>query len=439
MSRLSRIACSTRSAARNVRSSDGAGAGVLQRRADEGAALARLDVLELDDGEQPVVELEGHPVLEVVGGDRRHDRSLGVVVSDRQPSVRTTRESSTRTPPSGPRYTPGSTVTTAPGTRVSVEVALTQGASWMRRPTPWPVPWVKRSPQPAAVMNDRQAASTSLAAHAVAHGGHAARLSLGDEREQLGLLGRRLPQHRRAGHVGVVAVDGGAEVEHQRDRPRGCDGRSGRWWGRPAFGPPATIVSKLGPPAPRRRISLSRARAKSASVGSSSSSTSTLARASPAMSAARWSGPARRRPSRTRRSSTRPTVGTSSLPAKSSGVALLVGPGHVGRLEPDAGARVPAPPPARSRWACCDRPTATRAPTPAPASSCGGLVLVAPVGHEHGRLPRLQHEPRRAAGEAGEVADVHEVAHQQGVAAGLAEAVGDPADPPGDVHGRQAA
>ena len=38
---------------------DGAGAGVLQRGAHERAALARLDVLELDDGEQAVVELRG--------------------------------------------------------------------------------------------------------------------------------------------------------------------------------------------------------------------------------------------------------------------------------------------------------------------------------------------------------------------------------------------
>ena len=37
----------------------GPGAGVLEGRADERAALARLHVLEVDDGEQPVVELAG--------------------------------------------------------------------------------------------------------------------------------------------------------------------------------------------------------------------------------------------------------------------------------------------------------------------------------------------------------------------------------------------
>ena len=51
---------------------DGAGADVLQLGADEGAALARLHVLELDDGEEPLGEVEGHAVLQVVGGDRSH-------------------------------------------------------------------------------------------------------------------------------------------------------------------------------------------------------------------------------------------------------------------------------------------------------------------------------------------------------------------------------
>ena len=35
-------------------------------------ALARLHVLEVDNLEEPVVELEGHAVLQVVGGDGGH-------------------------------------------------------------------------------------------------------------------------------------------------------------------------------------------------------------------------------------------------------------------------------------------------------------------------------------------------------------------------------
>ena len=44
------------------------GADVAQLGADEGAALAGLDVLELDDREQPLGQVEGHAVAEVVGG-----------------------------------------------------------------------------------------------------------------------------------------------------------------------------------------------------------------------------------------------------------------------------------------------------------------------------------------------------------------------------------
>ena len=44
--------------------------------AHEGAALAGLDVLELDDLEQAVVEFEGDPVLQVVDGDLWHVWSL---------------------------------------------------------------------------------------------------------------------------------------------------------------------------------------------------------------------------------------------------------------------------------------------------------------------------------------------------------------------------
>src|SRR4028119_1692576 len=93
ISRLSMTACSTFSPARNVRSicaparevlrggrthappaRDGPpggrpGWGVLELRAHEGTALARLGVLEVDDREQPLREVQGHPVLDVVGGD----------------------------------------------------------------------------------------------------------------------------------------------------------------------------------------------------------------------------------------------------------------------------------------------------------------------------------------------------------------------------------
>ena len=172
---------------------------------------------------------------------------------------------------------------------------------------------------------------------------------------------------------------------------------SGRWWGRPALGPPATIVSKLGPLEPGQ-LAL-------------------VLHHAPLLDEAHR--------------------GHELAAGEELGVALLVGPGHGGRLQRDAGHA--------SQHLLQNITLGLLRPAhrhPGLDAGAGqllrGLVLVATVGHEHGRLARLQDQPRRAPGEAGEVADVEEVAHQQGVAAGLAEMVGDPADPAGHVHGRQA-
>jgi hypothetical protein len=48
---------------------DGTAVEPLQLRADERAALARLDVLELDDAPDAAVELDVHAVLELIGVD----------------------------------------------------------------------------------------------------------------------------------------------------------------------------------------------------------------------------------------------------------------------------------------------------------------------------------------------------------------------------------
>ena len=48
---------------------DAAGLDVAQLRADEGAALAGLHMLELDDGAQLAVKLDAHAVLEIGGRD----------------------------------------------------------------------------------------------------------------------------------------------------------------------------------------------------------------------------------------------------------------------------------------------------------------------------------------------------------------------------------
>ena len=59
----------------------------------------------------------------------------------------------------------------------------TRGASWISRPTPWPVPWRKASAQPASSMTARQASSTALPSTPAAHRGHAGPLALGDDVE----------------------------------------------------------------------------------------------------------------------------------------------------------------------------------------------------------------------------------------------------------------
>ena len=76
---------------------------VAQLGAHERAALAGLDVLELDDLEQAVVELERDPGLQVVGGDGRHGVSLGNRVRIRQPVSVTSTRSSMRKPPNPTR------------------------------------------------------------------------------------------------------------------------------------------------------------------------------------------------------------------------------------------------------------------------------------------------------------------------------------------------
>ena len=75
----------TFSSARNVRSMHRAGAHVLQLGAHERAALARLHVLELDDGHQPFGQVERHAVLQVVRRDAHNTRSFGVRVSGSAP------------------------------------------------------------------------------------------------------------------------------------------------------------------------------------------------------------------------------------------------------------------------------------------------------------------------------------------------------------------
>ena len=67
------------SPARNVLSTTEPGLQRLQLRPDERAALAGLDVLELDDPPRLPIELDVHPVPELVGGDDLGHRRASVV------------------------------------------------------------------------------------------------------------------------------------------------------------------------------------------------------------------------------------------------------------------------------------------------------------------------------------------------------------------------
>ena len=204
----------------------GAGADVAERGAHEGAALARLDVLELDHLVEALRQVEAHAVLQVVGGDGhvgsfgskvrvpvRSRRVFGVSVraaavggdDDRVLDAHTAvlgevdarfdgddaavDQRSSR----GPAH---------PGVLVDVETHAVAGA-------------VQEGVGPAGLVDDRAAGRVDvLAADPGGHRGDAGRLGLEDHVEHP-LLGRaRLPHHDGAGHVRVVAVDQRAEVDH---------------------------------------------------------------------------------------------------------------------------------------------------------------------------------------------------------------------------------
>ena len=115
---------------------------------------------------------------------------------------------------------------------------------------------VNQSPQPAAAIASRQAASTLAGGRRRrATAATPARLGLEDQRRRASACSaRRLADHERAGHVGVVAVDERAEVDdHGVALDDACVARAVVRAGGVA-GPLATIVSKLGPSAPSARI-----------------------------------------------------------------------------------------------------------------------------------------------------------------------------------------
>src|SRR6266498_2803997 len=160
------------------------------------------------------------------GGTSHHAgmRSLPDRGSGRRPSTVTSTMSSIRTPPTPGRYTPGSTVTTAPAGSASSLPRRRRGPSWISRPTPWPRPWVKCSPRPAASITERRGI------HLGSGGPHPYRVDaclvsrahqVVDVTEPV----RGLAERHGPGHVGVVPVHQSSEVHlHHvalRKRPAG--------------------------------------------------------------------------------------------------------------------------------------------------------------------------------------------------------------------------
>ena len=125
----------------------------------------------------------------------------------------TTTVSSMRTPPTPGRYTPGSTVTTEPGSNVSRALAATRGASWISRPTPWPVPCTNASAQPAAAITSRHARSTAAQSAPGAHRLASRPLALAHDVPHAARVGAGIADAHRARHVGAVAVDDATEVD----------------------------------------------------------------------------------------------------------------------------------------------------------------------------------------------------------------------------------
>ena len=230
----------------------------------------------------------------------------------------------------------------------------------------------------------------------------------------LALLVGRLADHERAGHVGVVAVDEGADVDdhgvalddRRVARSGGAGGRalSGRWRRSSRSSARRRRAGACGARARRGRRPRSAVRRASARTAASASSAIAAAALDPGHLAVVLHAP--------QRSSTVPLVGTQVE------VAGEVGPGGVGEVRRLGAAPGPAP-------AALDEPLAElaagssrrrpRRRRPAAASSAAARSRVAAVGDEH-QLVGPHHDPAVRAAEAGQPADVRRGRDEQRVA-----------------------
>ena len=295
---------------------------------------------------------------------------------------------------------------------------LTVGASWMSRPTPWPVPCSKRSAQPASAMIWRQTSSTSLALIAGPHGGGPGRLGLahhGEDARQLALGVRADAEGAR--HVGAVALEGGAEVDHHRVAGVDACGPPGWWWGLAEFSPGGDDRLEGGalrPSAAHGGVELEGEVLLGDALGSCSGSTSNSAAS--AMAAARSMRAISAASLRSRSASTALEVATSrsasSSPAQvRCALQLTLSASRPMRptwpgAERGLGGRALLGHRRRSR---CRRARRHRPARPARRTGCGS------ARRWSSRAASRDGQDARRAREPGQVADVGQRGHDQGV------------------------
>ena len=291
------------------------------------------------------------------------------------------------------------------------------GASWISRPTPWPRPCVKCSPCPAVGDDLAGGRVDGDDVRADRQRRPAGGLRGGDQLVDLPLPVGGVPEDDGAGHVGVVAVDGRAEVEleevavaqHGRVGPVVRDRRVG-----------AGGHDRLERRPPRRRAASMRA---SSSRPTSSSVRPGRSAPSAASSASAWSATAQARRSASISSSSliarcastaRRTDASSGTVPPALGQHLLQGGEPVDgqrRATRSRAGRRPAAPRLGASAATVARSTSTSTS----GTWAAGLRRVPAVGAEQVGPVGAHQQRAVGAGEAGQVAHVEQVGDQDGV------------------------
>ena len=387
-----------------------AGAEVLQLGAHERAALARLHVLELDDGHEPLGEVQGHAVLQVVRGDAHGSNCSG---SARLRSTSCLGNSVRASAPVvgdddgvlDPHATDAGEVDAGLDGHDDARVQGTTGR--LRDPRRL----VDLEADAVAGAVRERVAPTGGLDHVATRAVDRRALDAGRDRVAARPAGSRArrpravaprDRDRRRSRCGSCRSSTRRRRTRSRSR-RARRARSRRSLGRACgfapFGPDATIVSKLLPHAPRSRIAtLERAARTPARSGRRRASGSIAASASSAIAHAarmRATSPG----SFTRRSaSTRSSVGHELDAGERLGPRPLLGPGDAVGLEPEPGERSPRGRPSTSTSARRRRRDLDRGRRHRRASSCSrDCVGVATVGDQHelvGRRPAASRPSR---------------------------------------------